>query len=258
MKYYTVADTHGFLQPLLKALEDAGYFQDKGEKRLVLCGDALDRGGEAVALTEFLLKEHDAGRLIYIKGNHEELLVDALTAIARGEIVEVASEWSIHTHNGTWGTILQLSGMTEAMAIKYPLEAVARVRSSDYYDRLLPTCVDYYETERYVFCHGWLPTKHDQPKAYSTYSYDPNWREADYPEWRCSRWDNGIELALGYGILESGKTVVCGHYRASYGHDKVCGFKTGRHDPFVSEGIIALDATTVISNTVNCVVLEDS
>ena len=74
MRFYAVADPHGFCTHLIEALTNAGYFDDDGEKKLVLCGDALDRGNEAVMMAEFLEGELDAGRLIYILGNHEELL----------------------------------------------------------------------------------------------------------------------------------------------------------------------------------------
>ena len=64
------------------------------------------------------------------------------------------------------------------------------------------------------------------------------------------------------GVKEEGKTIVCGHYRASYGHTVIEGKTTAKgypldNTPFYGDGIIALDANTATSGFVNCIVIED-
>ena len=73
------------------------------------------------------------------------------------------------------------------------------------------------------------------------------------------------------GVKVDGKTIVCGHWHASFGHSKFHGdgvefpnerstnpeHRRANFDPFVDDGIIALDACTAYSHKVNCVVLED-
>lgn len=258
MKYYTVADPHGFLTEMKAALAEAGYFDDTGEKRLVVLGDALDRGKEAVAMTEFLLSEHDAGRLIYVLGNHEELLVSAMTELAAyGEIKNLS-----HLTNGTWDTLIQLSGLDCYEAESDPELLVTLVRQSDFYKTLLSVCVDYHETKRYVFCHGYIPTKASFEGGNAEFTYDPDWRNADLAAKRRSRWVNGMDMCVKYGIKEKGKTVVCGHWHCSYGHAVIDGKgeeygKNAIRTPYYADGIIALDATTAASRTVNCIVLDD-
>ena len=71
-----------------------------------------------------------------------------------------------------------------------------------------------------------------------------------------------MAIACHHGVKEPGKTVVCGHWHCSYGHSCVNGKGTeyghgAIRDPFYAEGIIGLDATTVSSNKVNCIVIED-
>lgn len=73
MALFAVADIHGFFDETKKALAEAGFF-DSSDNRLVLVGDALDRVKQAAETVEFLLGLHREGRLVYIYGNHEELL----------------------------------------------------------------------------------------------------------------------------------------------------------------------------------------
>ena len=63
-------------------------------------------------------------------------------------------------------------------------------------------------------------------------------------------------------MLESGKTVVCGHFHTSYGHSKFERKCTefgedADFSPFYAEGIIAIDGCTAHSGKVNCIVIED-
>ncbi len=262
MKYYVTADPHGFYTPLRKALEQVGYFADEGEKKLLICGDLLDRGHEALRTVNFLMEEKAAGRLILITGNHEDLFVHALQAVARGDAYDIACGRSHHYPNGTWHSLLQLSGMTDREAVDWPNDLVRRVRGGNFYRELLPFGVDYYETAHYVFCHGWIPTAVEGIGERTTYTYDPDWRHASADDWYRSRWLNGMELCCLHGIKEEGKTVVCGHFRTSYGHD-VIEHRASEHSrfadfsPFYHDGIIALDACTAASGFVNCIVLED-
>lgn len=74
---YLVSDVHSYYSSLMRALTKAGFFEDE-TGTLVLLGDALDRGTEHLELIKFLLKLKEEGRLIYIIGNHEELLSDMM------------------------------------------------------------------------------------------------------------------------------------------------------------------------------------
>ena len=119
--------------------------------------------------------------------------------------------------------------------------------------------VDYFETENYVFVHGWVP--------YSKASeiQETDWRKGD---WSQARWENGIEQNH-YGYNPTNKTVVCGHYHCSYGWSHIAQkykeFPQKRlkdfelsFQPYYEEGIIAIDACTAYSGKVNVVVLEDN
>jgi serine/threonine protein phosphatase 1 len=262
MRYYVVADPHGYYSIMQASLREAGYFEDEQPHKLVVCGDILDRGEEAAALVRFLLEQKAEDRLIYILGNHEDLFVQCLQEMSHGGIFEIASGMSHHYHNGTWDTMLQLSEMTEREALEQPNEVIRRILRSPFYRELLPFGTDYYETQNYVFCHGWIPTAMTGYRPYVSYRYMENWRDVPVEDWKKARWLNGMELACKKRIRVPGKTVVCGHWHTSYGHaiiDKSCSEWEEDADftPFRHEGILALDGCTAHSGIVNCVVIED-
>lgn len=267
MKYYVVADVHGFYTPLHHALERAGFFEESEPHKLIICGDMFDRGHEARRLQDFAVSLFQEDRLIFIKGNHEDMLEQLIRQVEAGDLWRLMDGSSHHVRNSTWDTALQLSGMVEPHAFKRPLELVSRVKKSTFYRTLLPNAIPYYETDHYIFTHGWIPCGSDDDARYyytnRKYFFDPNWREASSEAWFRARWCNGIDLACRQHLTVRNKTVVCGHWNASYGHSKIDGNGTemgekADHSPFYADGIIAIDAGTVHSGTVNCLVLEDT
>lgn len=77
MKYYIVSDVHSYYSILRRTLDEKGFSLNK-DHVLVLLGDAFDRGEETCDTAKFLLSLYDQGKLIYVLGNHEELLVKCL------------------------------------------------------------------------------------------------------------------------------------------------------------------------------------
>jgi len=209
MKNYVVADIHGFYDQLVNSLNEVGFFNDT-TGRLIVCGDILDRGKQAKETVDFLLKLHKEGRLIYIAGNHEDLFMECLHQIVSSGIESVSSELSVHYRNKTFDTLLQLSDMTAEDAWLYPKRLVARVMDSDFYKYLLPEAIDYYETEKYVFCHGWIPVIVKGTFPVGPYVYNPWWREATVEQWRMSRWLNGMDMACNKEILEYAALLIFG------------------------------------------------
>jgi len=125
-----------------------------------------------------------------------------------------------------------------------------------YYKDIIPSMLDYYETSHYIFVHGWIPC-HTTP----IYEGIPDWRTASEEMWDKARWINGMAAAHA-GVIEAGKTIVCGHWHCSFGHANFEGSGSEFGDdadftPYYGDGIIALDACTGRSRRVNVIVLED-
>ena len=66
MRYYAVADTHGYYSILERALKEAGFFEDKEPSKLIVCGDLLDRGAKAKALSQSRVRSTELSSPIYI------------------------------------------------------------------------------------------------------------------------------------------------------------------------------------------------
>ena len=243
MKYYVTADIHGFFTPFMVALKASGYFEDAGEKKLIICGDLFDRGKEAVDLQRFVMENNND--LILIRGNHEDMFCELVGR-------DKGLAFYHHVHNGTYQTALALTGYDATMAQIRHYDFAEEARKTLYYTEIIPSMLDYYETAHYVFVHGWIPCKGNRKDA---------WRTASPEKWEESRWYNGMDEAKA-GVLVEGKTIVCGHWHCSYGHSEFEGNgsefgEDADFSPYYGKGIIALDACTAVSGKVNVIVLED-
>ena len=250
MKYYITSDVHGFYTPLRTILSKAGYFDDAEPHKLLIVGDLFDRGDEAVELQGFILNLLERDDVILVRGNHEDLFEELVTD-------DHGLPYDYHMSNGTYDTTLQLTGISQRQALENPLAFARAARETPYYKTILSAMIDYYETERFIFTHGWKPCVTD---GNGCFAYIGDWREATEQSWRKARWINGIDAAGT--VYEDGKTIVCGHWHASYGHSKYegKGSEFGEDadlSPYIASGIIALDACTAHSGIVNCIIIED-
>ena len=250
MKYFVVTDVHGFYSILKEKLQEVGFDLEDPNHFLISCGDLFDRGMQPKECLDFMMSIPKERR-VFIKGNHESMLIDA---IKRGNVLS-----SLYDRNGTTITFLKLSGKEDSEDVSGILEGL---RNNVQLQRYLSELKDYYELDDYIFCHGWIPKKEGQVDYY---------KQATEREWEEARWTNGYEawaLSKLFGKKESlNKTIVCGHYRTAFGHayfhDK--GKDIPRYgidiseccfDIFYDEGIIGLDACTAASHKMNVLVIE--
>ena len=249
MRYYVTADIHGFYSVFHQGLADAGFFGDPEPHKLIILGDLFDRGNEAEKLQDFILRLMEEDSVILIRGNHEDLFEDLAT-------VDNGVPYEHHVHNGTYETALSLTGYNPLMARLCASNFAKTARETPLFQKIIPAALDYYETERYIFVHGWIPCL---PERWTAYGYWPCWREAGEFEWRKARWYNGMDAAQN---CKEEKTILCGHCRASYGHAKYenKGSDFGPdadYSPYYGPGVIALDACTAYSGKINIIVIED-
>lgn len=258
MKYYVVSDVHGFYTELEDSLRENGYFDDPAPHQLIMLGDALDRGEEGLSVVDFLLQEKAAGRLIFVRGNHEDLLLDLLDRYLYYKAQIMLGKPCHHIVNGTLATAFELSEAGVYGAIDDPVGFVRSVRRHPFVSELILFSVNYYETEHYVFVHGYIPCRRNGRRL----EKNEDWRKASEEEWEEARWINGMQAEHDFNIRESGKTIVCGHVHASYGHSlyekrgSVAG-SDAIFTPYYGNGLIAIDACTAYSHRVNCLILED-
>lgn len=257
--YFISSDIHGFYTYWKDALKEAGFNEDNPEHILIILGDLFDRGYENLKVLNFckdmLLKD----RIILIRGNHEDLLMDLVDG--RREISR-----AVDSRNGTTGTIAEFCGVDPCyIEILFDAEYnnfKKKIDSTGLQD-VVNNMKDYYEGNHYIFVHGWIPSceKNDKP------TYDPSWRNATENEWKLARWDNGMAMAEN-GVIEPNKTIVCGHWHCSWGNKKlnpeleeypdlkVPGWEKS-FVPYQNKGIIAVDTCTVYTHKVNVLKLTE-
>lgn len=249
MKLFCVSDIHSFYTPLKKALDEAGFDQNNEEHWLIVCGDCFDRGDESEEVFHFLMSLE---RKILIKGNHDILLEECCMR---------EFPYSHDASNGTRKTIQDLGGAGYGR----PFDECCRITWNKLarYRELL---VNYFETEKYIFVHSWVPLiiENDYPKYYTRdreYHFNSDWRNATEKEWEEAMWGNPFKLAE-QGLNQTGKTIVFGHWHVSTAWAKAEGRtefgEDAKFEPFYGEGFISIDAATAHSKKCNVIVLEDS
>lgn len=252
MKLFVVADIHGFFNEMKAALDAQGFDPTNPHHYLILCGDLLDRGPQPEECLDYVLS---LPRAIFIRGNHEDLMEDA---IRRGYFLNHDET------NGTAATAKMLTNATDE------IDVLIRMKSHQKYNAYIRRCVNYFQTPHYVFVHGWIPcfTRKKMSMYRDQVAYIPmedDWHMAGKRLWEAARWYNGMD-AWGWGIKVPDHTVVCGHWHTSWGHHYIHhtseewpqSNKEADFSPFIDDGIIALDACTAFTHKVNCIVLEDS
>ena len=271
MKYFCVSDVHSFFDELVTALDNAGFDKDNPEHVLCVLGDLFDRGKKSVQLFEFVKELHSKNRLIYILGNHEDLLSQCVQEISSGCIPS-----SHHFSNGTVRTICQFCGEDEWILYDPTWRDKIYNKLKPILDFIYSAGVNYAEIGDTILVHGWIPEMINPDDKTSSYYYsglensggiyNKNWRDADLEDWRGARWLNGMNQ-WKQGIVEPGKTIICGHWHCSWGWSYIRQERKefpdkNREDwqksfePFVDDGIIAIDACTAYSGKVNVAVLE--
>ena len=241
MKYFVCADIHGFYDEWQSALKEKGFDINNPLHKIIVCGDLFDRGRQPKKIIDFILSNKD--KFILIRGNHEDLMQ---------EMINRNYNMRHDLSNGTAQTIVDL--YPKWMVSEFDLKKIAKVTRLQ---EVLDMCVDYFETDRYIFVHGWIPVVENE------LSYDPNWRNAGKHGWETARWQNPV-LMYRNQIFEPGKTIVCGHWHCSalwheQSPEKYDEFGFNENfEPFITNDMIALDTCTAHTRKVNVFVIDET
>lgn len=177
MRTLVIGDIHGYsatLDALLAAVKV------RPDDLLITLGDYVDRGPDSRGVLDRLIALHRTGRLIPIFGNHDQMMVDAVTG---GEGKRM---WLFFGGEET----LESYGQ-DPFAEQYDLVPEAHL------DFLQRACRDYHETDTHLFAHATVNPL--LPMTEQTVD-DLRWMKLDGPIRHCS-----------------GKTLICGHTRQASG-----------------------------------------
>lgn len=234
-KLFVISDVHGHFTLLKEALDKAGFDKDNPEHLLICCGDYFDRGRENLEVLKFFERlKHK----VLLTGNHEDLLLKLLQT---GKVLP-------HNYiNGTMQTLTDFFGKYSIDPTDDSIDFSGKTRMVDRVCEFIDGTVNYFETENYVFVHGWLP---------ENIKTSTELQKVDDKAFEQARWIKWTERYNGERPLED-KTLVCGHVPTVYANkfDK-CRDKNDC-EIFYGNGIIAIDAGTFDTKQVNVLVIED-
>lgn len=232
-KIFVVSDIHGHYSILKQALEKAGYDPKNENHFLICCGDYFDRGCENVEVLKFFEKINNCALL---RGNHEDLLLELLYT---GKVKP-------HNYiNGTMITLENFFGKYSIDPVDDSIDFSGHNRTVDRICDFINGTLNYFETENYVFVHGWIP---DECKSANDLKSVNNeqWAKARWIKWT-DRYDENKPLI--------DKTLVCGHMPTFYA--KFLDPMRSGSEIFYANGLIAIDAGAYDSKRVNVLVVED-
>ena len=234
-KLFVVSDVHGHCTLLKKALDAAGFDKDKEDHWLICCGDYFDRGDENDLVLKFF---EQLERKILLRGNHEDLLL---------KLLQTGKLQPHHYINGTLNTLKNFFGKYSIDPVDDTIDFSGKTRIADRLCDFIEETVDYFETEHYVFVHGWLPENGETAQGR---------KNAGSEAWAKARWVKWNERYIGLKPLAD-KTLICGHLPTFYAN--ALDPSRGKKDAsvFYGNGFIAIDAGTADTKQINVLVLED-
>lgn len=130
-KYIAIGDIHGCAETMKALLEELQSFYDR---TFVFVGDYIDRGPDSREVVDFLLEFREKVDCIFLRGNHEQMMLDAL----RG------GDRDLWLMNGGRTTILSYDSDGQGRRFYLP----------DDHRRFYEQTRLYYDTEKYFFVHA--------------------------------------------------------------------------------------------------------
>lgn len=234
-KFFVVSDIHGHYTLLKEMLDNVGFDNENENHIIVCCGDYFDRGNENLEVLKFFERlKHK----VLLRGNHEDLLLKLLQT---GKVLP---------HNYINGTLITLENFFGKYSIDPADDTICFSGKSRMIDRVcefIEETVNYFETDKYVFVHGWLPDKAKTREARQKLS-DSDWEKA--------RWTKWTEKYNGEKVLAD-KILICGHMPTFYANKFDENRPNDCSDAFYGNGLIAIDAGTYDSQKINVLVIED-
>ncbi len=132
-RIFAIGDIHGCLDKLVRLSQR---ISPREGDTLVFLGDYIDRGPDSAGVIEFLLKLKKScpAELVFLKGNHEAMLLDYLGGRNQESYLYYGGSATVDSYAARYGSF-HLPGKHE--------EFFRNLKGS-------------YETERYVFVHAGL------------------------------------------------------------------------------------------------------
>ncbi len=228
MKTYVVGDVHGRCAQLQNLLEMLP--RDEAVDTLVFLGDLIDRGPDAPGCVELVLnlKQNNPERVICLRGNHEQMLMD---------FIEATSTIWITPVTGGEKTFEQYTGQPVIVNSEQDIDRMRRTIEEKIPDPQLEFMRQtpfFYEDDYAIYVHAGLE-KGKHPREASPQSL---------------LWMRDMEFYKNY----SGKPCLFGHTPTPF---LPLRGRLGRHGIYISKSAIGLDTGYNHLSPLSCLSLPD-
>jgi predicted phosphodiesterase len=146
-----VGDIHGQLSMLNSLLEDVG---PKRDDQFVFLGDYIDRGNDSRGVIDRLIKfQADFPRSIFIRGNHDQFLLDALVEMGLRDakrLREMSTGYSKESYLTDMAIFLSNGGQDTLES--YHIDNLTAFPRNHVH--FLESTQFYWKFERYIFVHA--------------------------------------------------------------------------------------------------------
>ena len=287
MKYFVVSDIHSFGNILEKTLKQCGFNKRNKNHTLIVCGDVFDRGTDTLKVYNYL-KSIPKKRCILIKGNHEQLYMDLLNKyfpephdFSNGTVLTVAQIAGYGLDTVYDLRMADSQGLSSMFGDSFDIDKETlniwrdikkKVRESEITKWLQSKqWVNYYELDKYIFVHSFIPLNFKENEYrgmtedyciyygwVNAFEEKPNWRESTDKEWEAAAWGCAykfFDAGLFNQEKEKDKVLVCGHYRCDEFNKHY--LNREGHDLYYGKNLIAIDATTALSNKINVLIIDE-
>ncbi len=254
MKYFVISDIHSNYDQMITALNKKEFDYNDPNQKIIIVGDAFDKGSKPVKMYLFIKEMIVKNKLIWVVGNHEFLILKRL------------EEQVFNNHNDTYETLLKLAEYNSNKTNLTDVEVFEEIKKMNLETFMKDNLVPFYELGDYIFAHGFIPTKKNLIL--------PNWKDVEFNSWYSATTKNGVKKVMVEGLRIPGKTLVCGHARSSYGNvrknydvsiwddkmfDKLQKYKNNMEmfEPYYGDGVIGIDGCCSETGNINCIVIEE-
>lgn len=166
-KYIAIGDIHGCGKTLEKLLNRLRKHDDR---IFVFMGDYIDRGPNSKLAIDLSMKLGETHECIYLRGNHEEMLLDAFES-------RYAGHW---TRNGGLQTMISLGIKNVNGEIPEP------------YGQFIMDTIYYYDTDDYFFVHGGIPPMASIEQILGDGHIEPMLWERSHIDARSVEWEKPV------------------------------------------------------------------
>jgi serine/threonine protein phosphatase 1 len=237
---FAISDVHAHYDAMKKRIDQIRPFLDKGDSRLIMLGDFIDRGPasyECLQLAFDLQKEYGADKVVALRGNHEEWFLDFL--------FHVDDVWLAEDHNyRTSGTFLSDDQKEKLSRMHIRDEILSYLRDcikKNHKELIswLKKLPYFYETETQIFVHAGVDEEIPEEELdYCTIGTSDDVFTGKYPP------------STGHFF----KDIIAGHVAASHlAHDKSF---SGIY--FDGQSHFYIDGSTTRTKRVLCLVYEEA